>query len=117
MTTDNLAARAVPASPAGALWAPQTVTAAVVANTPAWGKALPFVGPVLLLLLWDMVVRFGLVKAILLPPPIDTVLALISGLAGGPLLTDFGVTLWRTVQAFLIAASIGVPLGIALGSN
>jgi len=25
--------------------------------------------------------------------------------------------LWRTVQAFLIAASVGVPLGIVLGSN
>ena len=117
MTTDTLAAATIPTSPSETPWAPQTVAAAVVTNTPVWDRALPFVGPVLLLLVWDMVVRFGLVKAILLPPPIDTVLALVGGLAGGPLLTDFGVTLWRTVQAFLIAASIGVPLGIALGSN
>jgi sulfonate transport system permease protein len=117
MTTDNPMAVTLPASPAGTPWTPQTGTAAVVAKTPAWDRALPFMGPVLLFLVWDLVVRFGLVKAILLPPPIDTVSALLSGLAGGPLLTDFGVTLWRTVQAFLIAASVGVPLGIVLGSN
>lgn len=101
-------------------WTPQQTATAVAAHKPTWlsfETVLPFIGPVLLLLVWDLVVRFGLVKAILLPPPIDTVSALLSGLAGGPLLTDFGVTLWRTVQAFLIAASVGVPLGIVLGSN
>jgi NitT/TauT family transport system permease protein len=111
MTTDNTLATP---------WTPQQGTTAVAAKKSAWPtgqNVLPFIGPVLLFVVWDLVVRFGLVKAILLPPPIDTVSALLSGLAGGPLLTDFGVTLWRTVQAFLIAASVGVPLGIVLGSN
>jgi sulfonate transport system permease protein len=27
------------------------------------------------------------------------------------------VTVWRTLQAFLIAAVVGVPLGVLLGSN
>ena len=98
-------------------WAAQPNSVAPPAKSLAFSKALPFMGPLLLLLIWDLVVRFGLVKAILLPPPIDTVSALLSGLAGGPLLTDFGVTLWRTVQAFLIASAVGVPLGIVLGSN
>ena len=106
-----------PTTPADTPWAAQQNSVALPAKSPAFGKALPFVGPVLLLLVWDLVVRFGLVKAILLPPPIDTVSALLSGLAGGPLLTDFGVTLWRTVQAFLIASAVGVPLGIVLGST
>ena len=117
MSTDNSIATIQTVSPTELPWTPQTGTATVIAKTPASDKALPFMGPVLLFLVWDLVVRFGLVKAILLPPPIDTVLALVGGLAGGPLLTDFGVTLWRTVQAFLIAASVGVPLGIVLGSN
>jgi NitT/TauT family transport system permease protein len=38
-------------------------------------------------------------------------------MAGGPLLTDFAVTFGRTLQAFLIAAVVGVPLGVLLGSN
>jgi ABC-type nitrate/sulfonate/bicarbonate transport system permease component len=82
-----------------------------------WGKALPFVGPVVLFIIWDLVVRLGFIKPILLPPPIDALGALIGGLAGGPLMMDFLVTVWRTVQAFLIAAMLGVPLGVLLGSN
>lgn len=82
-----------------------------------WGKALPFVGPVVLFIIWDLVVRLGFIKPILLPPPIDALGALIGGLAGGPLMTDFLVTVWRTVQAFLIAAVLGMPLGVLLGSN
>lgn len=81
-----------------------------------WTKAVPFLGPVLLFIVWDLVVRLGAVKAILLPAPADTVATLIQGLAGGPLLKDFGITLWRTIQAFLIAAVVGVPLGVVLGS-
>jgi sulfonate transport system permease protein len=83
----------------------------------AWTKLLPFVGPLVLFIIWDLVVRAGMVKAILLPPPSATVVTLVTGLAGGALLLDFGVTLWRTIQAFLIAAVIGVPLGVLLGSN
>ena len=117
MTTDTLVATPGSGKPAGTPWAAQPNIAAVAPKTRTFDNVLPFMGPILLLLVWDLVVRLGLVKAILLPPPIDTVSALLSGLAGGPLLTDFGVTLWRTVQAFMIAGAVGVPLGIVLGSN
>ena len=82
-----------------------------------WARLLPFLGPLVLFIIWDIVVRAGLIKVILLPTPSSTVYALVTGLAGGPLLTDFGVTLLRTVEAFLIAAIVGVPLGVLLGSN
>ena len=85
------------------------------APQPAVGPAHP--GPLVLFVIWDLVVRFGLIKPILLPPPLATLGTLISGLAGGPLLGDFAVTVWRTVQAFFIAAVIGMPLGVLLGSN
>ncbi len=83
----------------------------------SWSRLLPFLGPIALFIIWDLVVRAGLIKAILLPPPGATIVALVSGLWGGPLLTDFLVTVWRTLQAFLIAAVVGVPLGVLLGSN
>jgi len=82
-----------------------------------WGAALPFIGPVVLFIVWDLVVRAGLIKPILLPPPGATLMTLVTGLAGGPLMADFAVTVWRTVQAFLIAAVVGMPLGVLLGSN
>jgi sulfonate transport system permease protein len=94
-----------------------TAAAAPAVRRPSWGRLLPFVGPVLLFILWDFVVRFGFIKAILLPPPGATLVTLVTGLAGGPLLLDFGVTVARTLEAFLIAAVVGMPLGVLLGSN
>ena len=82
-----------------------------------WGRFLPVLGPLLLFIVWDAVVRFGFIKRILLPTPFDTLIALVTGLAGGPLLLDFAVTVKRTLEAFLIAAAVGVPLGVLLGSN
>ena len=82
-----------------------------------WGRALPLVGPLVLLLIWDLVVRGGWVKAILLPLPFDTLITLFNGLAGGNLLSHVLVTLKRTLMAFGIATALGMPLGILLGSN
>ena len=104
------------AAPAVKPWAAPTNTTAPPRASP-WGKLLPFVGPIALFIIWDLVVRFGLIKAILLPSPSAAMLALVTGLAGGPLLTDFLVTLMRTLEAFLIAAVVGMPLGVLLGSN
>lgn len=110
---------ATPAAPDAAKpWSPPA--SAGVPTPPKktdWGKALPFVGPVVLFIVWDLVVRLGFIKPILLPPPADALGALLGGLAGGPLMMDFVVTVWRTVQAFLIAAVVGMPLGVLLGSN
>ncbi len=88
------------------------------APRPPWkDRLLPVIGPLVVFLVWDLVVRFGLIKAILLPTPWATLQALVTGLAGGPLLTDFLVTVMRTLESFLIAAVVGVPLGVLLGSN
>jgi len=107
-----------PASSGAAPWAtPTAASASAPPRESHWVKALPFIGPVVLFIIWDLAVRLGFIKAILLPMPADTIGTLLSGLAGGPLLTDFAVTVWRTLQAFLIAAILGVPLGVLLGSN
>ncbi len=98
-------------------WTPPASLTAAAPKTPLRDRLLPFIGPVVLFIAWDLVVRLGFIKPILLPTPADTIAALITGLAGGPLLTDFAMTVWRTLQAFLIAAVVGVPLGVLLGSN
>ena len=82
-----------------------------------WDSLLPAVGPIVLFVVWDVVVRAGFIKPILLPPPLATLQTMVTGLAGGPLLADFAVTVWRTLEAFVIAAAVGMPLGILLGSN
>src|SRR5208283_170854 len=87
------------------------------ANAFAWGKLLPVLGPIALFLVWDVVVRMRWVSPVLLPSPFAALGALVSGMAGGDLLWDFLYTVLRTLEAFVIAAVIGVPLGILLGSN
>ncbi|CAG2150587.1 Putative aliphatic sulfonates transport permease protein SsuC [Cupriavidus campinensis] len=109
---------AVPATapPAGKSWAPPASNDAAP-RRPLGDRLLPMVGPLVLFAIWDLVVRFGLIKPILLPSPADTLVALATGLAGGELLADFAVTVARTLQAFAIAAVVGMPLGVLLGSN
>ncbi|MES2979206.1 MAG: ABC transporter permease [Pseudomonadota bacterium] len=112
-------ASATPASPkASSAWTPPAaaVTPPRVKSTFA-ARLVPFIGPIALFIVWDLAVRFGFIKAILLPSPSATLVALVTGFAGGPLLLDFGVTLLRTLQAFFIASVVGVPLGVLLGSN
>jgi sulfonate transport system permease protein len=91
------------------------------AERPPWRpdlrRALPALGPLLLFVAWDLVVRFKLINPILLPTPASTLHTLFSGLLGGTLLVDFLHTVWRTLQAFAIAAALGMPLGVLLGSN
>jgi sulfonate transport system permease protein len=109
-----------PASTGAAAAAPWTATgdaARPEAKSFPWHRLLPFLGPLALFIAWDLVVRAGLIKPILLPTPWATLGTLVTCLAGGPLLLDFGVTVLRTLQAFLIAAFVGVPLGVVLGSN
>lgn len=99
-------------------WSPPAANAAAAApRAPQWERFLPFIGPVVLFIFWDLAVRTGMIKALLLPPPLDALGALVRGLWGGPLLKDFLVTVWRTLEAFLIAAAVGLPLGVLLGSN
>jgi NitT/TauT family transport system permease protein len=106
------------ATPSDAMpWAAPAARAPSAPRKADWSRVLPVVGPLLLFIVWDLVVRMGFIKPILLPPPLATIETLITGLWGGPLLADFAVTVKRTLQAFAIAAAAGMPLGIALGST
>jgi NitT/TauT family transport system permease protein len=80
-------------------------------------RLMPFIGPIALFIVWDLVVRFRLISPILLPMPGATLVTLFNGMAGGSLLMDFWQSLLRTLEAFAIAAVVGVPLGVLLGSN
>src|SRR5262249_19829874 len=52
----------------------------------------------------------------LLPSVFDTMRAIRTGFADGPMLFDLTRTVERTAWAFVIASAIAVPVGIALGA-
>src|SRR5579862_128937 len=83
----------------------------------AAARLLPALGPALMFALWFAAVEFRWVSPVLLPTPQATLSALAQGIASGSLNRDFLVTVLRTLESFLVAATLGVPLGILLGSN
>lgn len=76
----------------------------------------PLYGVFGLLILWQFASATRLVDPFLLPSVFDTVKAVRTGFADGPLLLDLARTIERTALAFLIASMIAVPIGVALGS-
>ncbi len=71
---------------------------------------------VLFFMLWAAVAFGGLVQKQFLADPVTTFRSGIELFARHAFLTDVGITVWRVVGGFVIAAAIGVPLGIAMGA-
>ena len=78
---------------------------------------LPMIGPILLIVVWELAIQSKWVKPILLPPPLDTIIYLKDSIFSGAVYGDFISTLKRTIYAFLLATVIGIPIGVAFGSN
>lgn len=78
---------------------------------------LPVIGVIGLLVIWSLATALKWVDPVLLPSPVSAFDALWHGLNGGPLGFDFVKTVYRTAISTLIAAVIGIPLGIVLGSS
>jgi len=88
----------------------------------AWMKRIvyrvqPMVGAVALILLWWLVHASGSVDRLLLPSPLQSWSAFITGLFEGSLWFDFWRTIVRTTVSFVIAVLVAVPLGVVLGSS
>jgi ABC-type nitrate/sulfonate/bicarbonate transport system permease component len=80
-------------------------------------RFLPLVGVLVLFGVWWLIAVSGLVNPVLLPTPLATLGTLIKGMFTGAMLPDFFATVIRTFGAFLMAAAVGVPVGVALGSS
>ena len=88
------------------------------ANMKAVGdKLLPLVGVAILLLAWWAISLSGIVNKVLLPTPWATIGTLFTQLFNGSMNLDIWTTVKATFISFFIAAIIGVPMGVALGSS
>jgi ABC-type nitrate/sulfonate/bicarbonate transport system permease component len=81
-----------------------------------WGltRALPVV---LLGLGWEALARSGAVTAFMLPAPSAVLERIRSDAVSGELLLNVSVTLYRALAGFLIAATAGIALGMAMSRN
>lgn len=71
--------------------------------------------PVLLLILWESVVRLGWVSAHLLPPPTELVTTLTDLAQSGALADHIGISTLRVTIGFAIGAGLAVLIGAAVG--
>ena len=70
-----------------------------------------------LLIAWELFARSGAVTPFMLPPFSAVVERIVDDAAGGELFRNLGVTLWRALAGFAIAAVAGVALGAAMARN
>jgi ABC-type nitrate/sulfonate/bicarbonate transport system permease component len=85
-----------------AIWGPRTVA------------ALPLIA---LLLVWEELARSHVLTSFLLPAPSVVLDRIWDDARSGDLLTNLGVTLYRAMAGFAIAAIAGVALGILMARN
>ncbi|MFB9327883.1 aliphatic sulfonate ABC transporter permease SsuC [Paenibacillus aurantiacus] len=76
---------------------------------------LPWLLPVLIVIVWQLLGTFGAMSDRILPTPLAVVQAAITLIGNGQLLEYVGVSTQRAVLGFLIGGSIGFVLGFLNG--
>ncbi|MBV7408530.1 ABC transporter permease [Maritimibacter sp. DP1N21-5] len=71
----------------------------------------------MLLLLWELASRAGVVRPVFFPAPSRIAAALAEGLTDGSLLRNTALTVARTLGGWLIASVIGAALGALIGMS
>lgn len=78
-------------------------------------RFLPWILPLLLLSLWQLLCKTGVISTTALPAPADVVKAGINLTSSGELTGSLMISLFRALTGFLIGGSIGFLLGMLNG--
>ena len=75
-----------------------------------------FITFILFLAVWSILSYGGIVNPLFLPTPTAVLATGVDLIVHGDLLSDIGISFTRVLIGFLVAALIGIPLGILMGS-
>lgn len=75
------------------------------------------VGPALLLVIWFLATTSGIISPLFLPQPGHTATKLLALFSTGVIWIDIGMTLFRILWGFALAALLGIPAGLLLGAS
>lgn len=78
----------------------------------AWKRILV---PCAILVIWQEIAVSGFVKPVLLPPPTQVLTATIAMLSSGELITHLEISIVRVLEGFVLAALLGMGIGMGLG--
>ncbi|MCK4351902.1 ABC transporter permease [candidate division WOR-3 bacterium] len=79
------------------------------------GHGIILIGPLIIVALWYILPRLGVIKEFFLPTPIRVGKEVLNLFGTKNVLTDIGYTLYRTVVGFFLAGLWGIPAGLVLG--
>jgi sulfonate transport system permease protein len=75
----------------------------------------PWIAPIVLLIVWEVSSRTGLLPKVLLPAPLDVAKAAVTAIARGGLLVHLGVSTLRAAVGLAVGSAIGLTLGLLTG--
>ncbi|MGE5660197.1 MAG: aliphatic sulfonate ABC transporter permease SsuC [Actinomycetota bacterium] len=84
-------------------------------DNPRFQQLVPWLVPMLLIVIWQILVQFGWVAARVLPAPTSVVSAGIRLAISGELFWHIGISSWRAGIGFLMGGLIGLGLGFLNG--
>jgi sulfonate transport system permease protein len=85
------------------------------ASTRLRRKLAPWVAPLVLLAVWELASRSGILPKALLPAPLEVAQAAVRAVVHGKLLVHLGVSALRAGIGMLLGACIGLALGLLTG--
>ena len=77
--------------------------------------ALSIASPILVLVVWEGLVRLGYLEALFFPPPTKIIQAMFKVIASGELIGQTAITLRRMALAFILGTTPGLLLGLLMG--
>jgi sulfonate transport system permease protein len=83
-----------------------------------WNKNSGYISiwvPLILLLIWEGLCRFGFIRVTILPAPSTILTTLWSMLKSGELVRHLGISIFRVLQGYAIGAAFGIVMGIMVG--
>ena len=78
-------------------------------------RLINLISPLVFLLIWELLVRFGVLDRRFFPPPTETLQRMAELLASGELVTATVVTLRRMAVGFVLAVIPAIAIGLAMG--
>ncbi|BAY16313.1 binding-protein-dependent transport systems inner membrane component [Anabaenopsis circularis NIES-21] len=78
-------------------------------------KIVPWIVPILVVVLWELSSRTGLLSNRILPAPSGVVITAFKLAATGELFQHIGISAGRAISGFLVGGSIGFSLGLLNG--
>ena len=80
-------------------------------------KLLSISLPIIILMLWFIVAKFNIFSSAILPSIGQVIESFINQLTSGQLINDILTSFIRVLQGYLIAAILGIALGVLMGIN